>query len=89
MVLKPLTEPDDQDALVRRALDGDATALAELFRRHRKRLKQMIRLRLDRRLQGRVDPSDVIQEAYIDAAQKSRTTLPSGWSCRSFSGCAW
>src|SRR4029077_18321570 len=24
-------------------------------------------LRLDRRLQGRIDPSDVIQEAYVDA----------------------
>ena len=30
----------------------------------------MIRLRLDRRLQGRVDPSDVLQEAYIDLARK-------------------
>lgn len=70
MVLKPLTDADDDDALIKRSLDGDAAALAELFRRHRKRLKQMIRLRLDRRLQGRVDPSDIIQEAYIDAAQK-------------------
>jgi RNA polymerase sigma-70 factor (ECF subfamily) len=30
----------------------------------------MVRLRLDRRLQGRVDPSDVLQEAYIDLAEK-------------------
>jgi len=27
----------------------------------------MVALRLDRRLQGRLDPSDVIQEAYLDA----------------------
>jgi RNA polymerase sigma-70 factor (ECF subfamily) len=30
----------------------------------------MVRLRLDRRLQGRVDPSDVLQEAYLDLAEK-------------------
>lgn len=58
------------DDLVRRAADGEEPALAELFDRHRDRLRQMIRLRLDRRLQGRVDPSDVLQDAYIDLAQK-------------------
>ena len=30
----------------------------------------MIALRIDRRLQGRVDPSDIVQEAYIDAARR-------------------
>ena len=30
----------------------------------------MVALRLDRRLQGRVDPSDIIQEAYIDASAR-------------------
>lgn len=30
----------------------------------------MVRLRLDPRLQGRIDPSDVIQEAYIEAAER-------------------
>jgi len=70
MDLKPPRVPDDTDALVERAGGGDSAALAELFRRHRKRLRQMVRLRLDRRLQGRVDPSDIIQETYIDAARK-------------------
>ena len=41
----------------------------------------MVRLRLDRRLQGRVDPSDVLQEAYLDLAAKlpeyaSRPAIP-------------
>jgi RNA polymerase sigma-70 factor (ECF subfamily) len=35
---------------------------------HRSRLRRMVALRLDRRLRGRVDPSDVIQEVYLDAA---------------------
>jgi RNA polymerase sigma-70 factor (ECF subfamily) len=58
------------DSLVRRAAGGDEPALAALFDRYRPRLRQMVRLRMDRRLQGRVDPSDVLQEAYIDLAQK-------------------
>ena len=37
---------------------------------HRPRLRRMMALRIDRRLQGRVDPSDVIQEALIDAARR-------------------
>jgi RNA polymerase sigma-70 factor, ECF subfamily len=60
----------DGDALIRRAGAGDRQALAVLFHRHRKRLRQMVRLRLDQRLQGRVDPSDVLQEAFLDLAEK-------------------
>jgi RNA polymerase sigma-70 factor (ECF subfamily) len=56
--------------LLRRAGAGDNQALAELFALHRPRLRQMVRLRLDRRLQGRLDPSDVLQEAYIDFARR-------------------
>jgi RNA polymerase sigma-70 factor (ECF subfamily) len=61
---------DEADALLRQALAGDAAALAGLFDRHRERLKRMVKLRMDRRLQGRVDASDVLQEAYIDLAQR-------------------
>jgi RNA polymerase sigma-70 factor (ECF subfamily) len=60
----------DDEQLIRLAANGDAARLAELFSRYRKRLRQMVRLRLDRRLQGRVDASDVIQEAYLDVAQQ-------------------
>jgi RNA polymerase sigma-70 factor (ECF subfamily) len=56
--------------LIRRAAAGEAAALAALWERHRGRLRQMIRLRLDRRLQSRVDPSDVLQEAYLDLADR-------------------
>jgi RNA polymerase sigma-70 factor (ECF subfamily) len=58
------------DDLVHRAAAGEERALAELFDRHRDRLRRMIRLRLDRRLQGRVDPSDVLQDAYVDLSRK-------------------
>jgi RNA polymerase sigma-70 factor (ECF subfamily) len=54
--------------LLGRARAGDAAALNEIFLRHRDRLRRMVELRLDHRLQARVDPSDVIQDAYLEAA---------------------
>src|SRR5215471_12934630 len=61
----------DGDALLRRLQAGDERAPGELFQHYRARLRQMVRLRLDRRLQGRVDPSDVLQEAYLDIARRA------------------
>jgi RNA polymerase sigma-70 factor (ECF subfamily) len=49
----------------------DERALVEQFAAHRARLRRMVRLRLDRRLQGRVDPSDVLQEAHIEVARRA------------------
>ena len=49
---------------------GDQQALAVLFACHRERLRRMVQLRLDHRLAGRVSPSDVLQEAYIDALKR-------------------
>ena len=62
--------PNDTSLLLQRALAGDESALAALFDGHRERLRRMIRLRLDRRLSGRVDSSDVLQEAYLDARKR-------------------
>jgi RNA polymerase sigma-70 factor (ECF subfamily) len=61
------TDPSESD-LLRRAGRGDAPALGRLLESHRKRLRRMVRLRLDPRLQGRIDPSDVLQEAFLEAA---------------------
>ena len=64
------SEQDNLEVLLAAARQGDAASMAELFDRYRKRLRQMVRLRLDRRLQGRIDPSDVLQDAYLDASQR-------------------
>ena len=56
--------------LLERLRGGDQTALAELFANHRDRLRRMVELRIDGRLNGRVAPSDVLQEAYIDALKR-------------------
>ena len=56
--------------LLERARAGEAAACGELLARHRDRLRRMVDLRLDRRLQGRVDPSDVVQDGFVDALAK-------------------
>jgi RNA polymerase sigma-70 factor, ECF subfamily len=55
--------------LLRRAAEDDAAAVGELFNMHRERLRRMIRVRIDHRLQGRLDPSDVLQEAFLEYAR--------------------
>src|SRR4051812_16047768 len=64
-------EADTDSELLRRVKEGDERALVDLFARHRVRLKRMVRIRLDRRLQGRVDPSDVIQEAHVEVFRRA------------------
>ncbi len=59
----------DTFQLLRDAAAGDQRAVNELFTRYQDRLRMMVRLRLNRRLQGRVDPSDVIQEAYLEISK--------------------
>jgi RNA polymerase sigma-70 factor (ECF subfamily) len=64
---------DDAEALLpalAAAAAGDAASWRELISRHHDRLRRMVALRLDVRLRGRVDPSDVLQETYLDAARR-------------------
>jgi RNA polymerase sigma-70 factor (ECF subfamily) len=56
--------------LLERARRGDAAAFEELFSRYRERLLRAISFRLDRRLAPRLDASDVLQEAYLEAARR-------------------
>ncbi len=65
-----MSESGEPPELLAQAAAGDETALSQLFSRYRKRPKQMIRLRLNRRLQGRVNDSDILQDAYLEAAQR-------------------
>ena len=58
------------EELLDAACHGDENALAVLVERHRDRLERMVRLRMDRRLQGRVDPADVVHEACLAVRDK-------------------
>ena len=56
--------------LLEQARAGDQEALNALFARHRPRLRRMVDMRLDRRLQARIDASDVIQEACVEVVTR-------------------
>ncbi len=68
-----MADAADLDTLLNRLRAGDVAAAGELFVICRDRLKRMVRLRLDRRLQGRLDASDVLQEAFLDVQKKAAT----------------
>jgi RNA polymerase sigma-70 factor, ECF subfamily len=52
------------------ACAGDRSAFDRLFALHRPYLRRVIELRFDRRLQARVDPSDVVQETQLEAYRR-------------------
>jgi RNA polymerase sigma-70 factor (ECF subfamily) len=63
------TREADERGMLLRAVEGDQAAWAEILAPHRKRLRRMVVLRLDQRLRTRIDPSDVLQEAFLQAAR--------------------
>jgi RNA polymerase sigma-70 factor (ECF subfamily) len=84
-------ESRQTEELLSRLTGGEPQVLAELFGRHRPSLKRMVHWRLDRRLRGRIDPSDVLQDVYMDVAQRldgylAQRTLPFGLWLRLLTG---
>ena len=60
----------DTDQLLEQASMGNDRAVDLLLQRHRRRLRQMVALRIDARLSARVDASDVVQDAVTLASQR-------------------
>ncbi len=60
----------DTDELLERSRAGDDSARGALLERHRGRLHRLVSLRLDPRLAGRIDPSDVVQEVLAEASAR-------------------
>src|SRR4051812_26381261 len=50
--------------------NGDLQAFTDLFGTHRERLWRILHFRLDRRVLGRVDVDDVVQEVFLEASQR-------------------
>src|SRR5262249_24463572 len=57
----------DTDDLLRQAAGGDEASWRSLLSQYEGRLRRMLALRLDQRAQGRIAPSDVLQETYLQA----------------------
>ncbi len=70
MESEPHTEPHATQDRIDRVRAGDAEALAAAFAEYRPRLLKTAHFRLDPRLAGRIDPDDILQEAYLSAAQR-------------------
>jgi RNA polymerase sigma-70 factor (ECF subfamily) len=57
----------DPEALLRLARSGDATSLGNLLELYRPYLALLARLQIGRRLQGKVDSGDLVQETFLEA----------------------
>lgn len=70
-----MTQPDEHDSppeLLQRARTGCPEALGQLLEQYRNYLKILVRLQIYRRLQGKVDPSDLVQETFLEAHRDFR-----------------
>ncbi|MEM7167465.1 MAG: sigma-70 family RNA polymerase sigma factor [Planctomycetota bacterium] len=63
-------DPGQLDQLILRARGGDSDALGAVYGHYRPRLEHMVRLRMDRRLTGRFDASDVLQETFLEVTRR-------------------
>ncbi len=59
---------DDTDVLIQSARQGDTDAVNRLLDRHRAAIRRLVEMRLDRKVQRRVDVSDVVQEVLVEAS---------------------
>ena len=64
------TDSTETADLLRQVRDGAPTALDRLFARHRASILRMVQVRMDPRICGRVDPSDIVQETQIEALRR-------------------
>jgi RNA polymerase sigma-70 factor (ECF subfamily) len=62
-------EPPDPERLIDSARRGDTAALGQLLELYRSYLAILARVQIGRRLQGKVDESDVVQDVFLQAHQ--------------------
>ena len=65
-----ISESTEVSKIIAKVREGDRTALATLFAQHEKRLIRMVQSRLDPRLKGRIEPSDVLQDAFMEVSTR-------------------
>ncbi len=63
-------EKNKTDELLTLARKGDSEAINQLMERHRDSLRHLVRMRLDRQIQPRVDASDIVQDVLIEASRR-------------------
>ena len=63
-------DPRDPQELLAAVRGGDGAAAGALWDRHRAAVHRLVAMRLDRGIQARVDVSDVVQEALVEANRR-------------------
>lgn len=63
-------DQDGTQVLLQKAGQGDPRAVNDLFDRHRDAIRKIVRMRLDQRIQRRVDVSDVVQDVLLEANRR-------------------
>src|SRR5438128_6071558 len=71
----PAADSAETERLLDRIRAGEKPAVDRLFDRHRPYLRRVVELRLDPKLRPRVDPSDVVQEAQMEAHRRLKAYL--------------
>ena len=61
---------NDLNDLHERLIANDQDALSQLFDMHRDRLWRIVHFRMDARMAGRMDPDDILQDAFVDASKR-------------------
>jgi RNA polymerase sigma-70 factor (ECF subfamily) len=83
----------EREDLISRARAGDDDALGQLLEHYRAYLMLLARLQIGRRLQGKADCTDVVQETFLEAARHFAsfrgTTEPelASWLRQILAGC--
>ena len=57
-------------AMIQELLAGDADSVGRLLMTYRNYLRFMAGLQIDRKLRGKIDPSDLVQETMLHAQQQ-------------------
>jgi RNA polymerase sigma-70 factor, ECF subfamily len=64
------SDSEETLALLQQIKSGEERAFERLFARYQPELRRFVELRIDPKLRPRVDPTDVVQEAYIEALRR-------------------
>jgi RNA polymerase sigma-70 factor (ECF subfamily) len=75
MTRKLWPENDETEKWLTSAKVGDASAINHLLEQHRRPVRRLVEMRLDRKVQRRVDVSDVVQEVMVEASKRLQKYL--------------
>lgn len=71
-------ESEKTQELLLGAKAGDAEAINRLLERHRDAVRRLVQMRLDTRVQRRVDVSDVVQDVFVEANRRLADYVAAG-----------